>query len=87
VDLMSSRRFHVYVEKDSVTGLFAARCLELSVFSQGKTKQQALKNIREAISLHLDAETADPKPMTVRSGRAKWGRESFVDAGQATFGH
>ena len=52
---MSSRRFHVYVEKDSVTGLFAARCLELSVFSQGKTKQQALKNIREAISLHLDA--------------------------------
>jgi len=28
-----------------------------------------------------------PKPMTVRSGRAKWGRESFVDAGQATFGH
>jgi predicted RNase H-like HicB family nuclease len=52
---MSSRRFHVYVEKDTVTGLFAARCLELSVFSQGKTRTQALKNIREAISLHLDA--------------------------------
>jgi predicted RNase H-like HicB family nuclease len=52
---MSSRRFHVYVEKDSDTGLFAARCLELSVFSQGKTRGQALKNIREAISLHLDA--------------------------------
>ena len=28
-----------------------------------------------------------PKPMTVRSRRAKWGRESFVDAGEATFGH
>jgi predicted RNase H-like HicB family nuclease len=53
--LMSTRRFHVYVEKDTVTGLLAARCLELSVFSQGKTKPQALKNIREAISLHLDA--------------------------------
>jgi predicted RNase H-like HicB family nuclease len=52
---MSNRRFHVYVEKDTETGLFAARCLELSVFSQGKTKLQALKNIREAISLHLDA--------------------------------
>jgi predicted RNase H-like HicB family nuclease len=51
---MSSRRFHVYVEKDSETGLFAARCLELSVFSQGKTRVQALKNIREAISLHLE---------------------------------
>jgi predicted RNA binding protein YcfA (HicA-like mRNA interferase family)/predicted RNase H-like HicB family nuclease len=52
---MSNRRFHVYVEKDTETGFFAARCLELSVFSQGKTKLQALKNIREAISLHLDA--------------------------------
>jgi predicted RNase H-like HicB family nuclease len=52
---MSSRRFHVYVEKDTETGLFAARCLELNVFSQGKTKVQALKNIRDAISLHLDA--------------------------------
>ena len=51
---MSSRRFHVYVEKDSETGLFAARCLELSVFSQGKTRVKALKNIREAISLHLE---------------------------------
>ena len=27
----------------------------MSVFSQGKTKPQALKNIREAISLHLYA--------------------------------
>jgi predicted RNase H-like HicB family nuclease len=52
---MPSRRFHVYVEKDIETGLFAARCLELNVFSQGKTNVQALKNIREAISLHLDA--------------------------------
>jgi predicted RNase H-like HicB family nuclease len=52
---VSSRRFHVYVEKDAETGLFAARCLELSVFSQGKTRAQALKNIREAISLHLEA--------------------------------
>ena len=52
--LMTSRRFHVYVEKDRETGLFAARCLELSAFSRGKTRLQALKNIREAISLHLE---------------------------------
>ena len=51
---MSSRRFHVYVEKDGETGLFGARCLELSVFSRGRTRGQALKNIREAISLHLE---------------------------------
>jgi predicted RNase H-like HicB family nuclease len=52
---MSNRRFHVYVEKDAETGLFAARCLEMSVFSQGKTEKEALKNVRAAISLHLDA--------------------------------
>jgi predicted RNase H-like HicB family nuclease len=51
---MLSRRFHVYVDQDSETGFFAARCLELSVFSQGGTRSQALKNIREAISLHLE---------------------------------
>jgi predicted RNase H-like HicB family nuclease len=51
---MSNRRFHVYVEKDKVTGLFAARCLEMSVFSQGRTEEEALKNIRAAIGLHLD---------------------------------
>ena len=51
---MPNRRFHVYVERDEESGLFAARCLEMSVFSQGKTEQEALKNIRTAIALHLD---------------------------------
>lgn len=51
---MSNRRFHVYVEQDKVSGLFAARCLEMSVFSQGKTEEEALGNIRNAIGLHLD---------------------------------
>jgi predicted RNase H-like HicB family nuclease len=52
---MSNGRFHVYIERDEQTGTFAARCLEMSVFSQGRTEQEALKNIREAISLHLEA--------------------------------
>ncbi len=51
---MSNRRFHVYVEQDEESGLFAARCLEMSVFSQGKTKEEALRNIRYAIGLHVD---------------------------------
>ena len=51
---MSRRRFHVYVEKDRQTELFAARCLEMNVFSQGATEEEALKNIRAAINLHLD---------------------------------
>lgn len=51
---MSSKRFHVYIERDEETGIFAARCLEMSVFSQGRTEEEALVNIREAISLHLE---------------------------------
>jgi predicted RNase H-like HicB family nuclease len=51
---MSNRRFHVYIEKDQQTGSFAARCLEMSVFSQGRTEEEALNNIREAINLHLE---------------------------------
>ena len=50
---MSGKQFRVYVEKDKETGLYAARCLEMSVFSQGKTEQETLKNIRKAIRLHL----------------------------------
>lgn len=51
---MSNRRFHVYLEKDERTGAFAARCLEMSVFSQGRTEEEALRNIRDAINLHLE---------------------------------
>ena len=51
---MPSRRFHVLLEQDRETGLFAARCLEMSVFGQRRTQEEALRNIRNAISLHLD---------------------------------
>lgn len=52
---MSSRKFHVIIEKDKATGLFAVRCLEMSVFSQGRTEKEALRNVRNAITLHLEA--------------------------------
>lgn len=42
------------MERDPETGLFAARCLEMSVFSQGKNEAEALRNIREAIKLHIE---------------------------------
>ncbi len=52
---MSNRKFHVYIEKDRGTGFFAVRCLEMSVFSQGRTEEEALRNVKEAITLHLEA--------------------------------
>jgi predicted RNase H-like HicB family nuclease len=52
---MAKNRYRVYVEKDTETGLYAVRCLEISVFSQGKDEKEALDNIKEAIRLHIEA--------------------------------
>ncbi len=35
---------------------YVAECLDLPVVSQGNTLDEAAKNIREAISLHLEGE-------------------------------
>jgi predicted RNase H-like HicB family nuclease len=33
-----------------------ARCLNIDVFTQGKTLDEAVKNLRDAVSLHLEDE-------------------------------
>ena len=66
--MMAKNRFRIYLEKDKETGLVAARCLEISAFSQGKDEKEALKNIRKAIKLHLetiDEEVAGKKLIEV----------------------
>jgi len=41
-------------------GYFVAHCPSLkSCWSQGKTREQALKNIREAIDLYLEPEASE----------------------------
>jgi len=35
---------------------FVAECIELPIVTQGKTLDEVVKNLREAISLHLDGE-------------------------------
>ncbi|MBC8521313.1 MAG: type II toxin-antitoxin system HicB family antitoxin [Methanomicrobia archaeon] len=35
---------------------YCARCLSIDVFTQGKTLDEAVKNLREAVSLHLEDE-------------------------------
>ena len=52
--MMTKSRYRVYLEKDPETGLYAARCLEMNVFSQGKDEEEALDNIKEAIRLHVE---------------------------------
>jgi len=47
---------NVLIEKGQ-DGYFAVHCLSLkSCWSQGKTKEEALKNIQEAIGLYLEPE-------------------------------
>lgn len=36
---------------------FVARCVEVELASQGKTRNEALKNIEEALSLYFDEKT------------------------------
>lgn len=35
---------------------YVAQCVEIDVVTQGKTINQVIKNLREAISLHLEGE-------------------------------
>ena len=46
--------------------LFVAQCLEVDVASQGKSEQEALNNLREALELYFEEPTPDEKPQ-VRS--------------------
>ena len=65
---MSNYRFSVIIEKDE-DGYFAS-CHELQgCFTQGETYEEAIANIKDAISLHiedrLEAGEAIPQPETV----------------------
>ena len=57
---------HILIEKEG--DLYAALCLELNVASQGKTLEEARKNIREAIELYLEDvyESGDEKEFIPR---------------------
>jgi len=35
---------------------YCARCLDIDVFTQGKTIGEVIKNLKEAVSLHIEDE-------------------------------
>jgi len=52
---MAQRTFTVRLTKDTDSGYYAVRCVELpEAISQGKSEDEALANIREAIELVLE---------------------------------
>ncbi|MGB9718733.1 MAG: type II toxin-antitoxin system HicB family antitoxin [Thermoproteota archaeon] len=49
------KTFTVTIEKDEETGLYVAQCLEIpQAISQGKTEEEAIRNVKEAIELVLE---------------------------------
>lgn len=52
---MGRRTFTIRLRKDKESGHYAARCVELpEVISQGKTEEEALSNVKEALELVLE---------------------------------
>ena len=45
---------------------FVAQCLEVDVASQGKTEEEALANLREALELHFEEPQATVAPQLHR---------------------
>jgi predicted RNase H-like HicB family nuclease len=42
--------------------LFIAQCLDVDVASQGRTEEEALANLREALELHFEEPVAEWRP-------------------------
>ncbi len=44
---------------------WCARCLDIDVFTQGKTLDKLVKNLREAVSLHIGKSSKEFQPTIV----------------------
>lgn len=44
---------------------WCARCLDLDVFTQGRTLDELVKNLKEAVSLHLEGQTRHFHPTII----------------------
>jgi hypothetical protein len=58
----------VWREGDS----FVSQCLDVDVASQGRTEEEALENLREALELHIEPPVATHPP-AVRQIERGWG--------------
>ena len=58
---MKSARFNVIVQKDEAW--YVAVCVDNSVASQGKTVEEALDNLKEALELYYEDEPMYESPV------------------------
>ena len=59
--VMNSRRFNVIVQKDDAW--YVAKCIDNSVASQGKSVEEALNNLKEALELYYEDEPLYESPV------------------------
>lgn len=57
---MKKQPLHTIVWKEDK--LFVAKFLEIELASQGKTKKEAVDNLKEALELYLEGENIDKLP-------------------------
>ena len=55
------------VQDDDV---YISHCLDYDIASQGSTKQEAIDNIKEAVSLFLEVGVANGNPESTRQARS-----------------
>jgi len=60
MDTNKVKKTSALVWKEDV--FYVAKSLEVEVASQGKTKVEALKNLKEALELYFEKELSAPKP-------------------------
>ena len=53
---MKNKSLHIITWRED--NLFVSKFLELELASQGKTRQESIKNLREALDLYLEDEDA-----------------------------
>ncbi|MFN3420118.1 MAG: type II toxin-antitoxin system HicB family antitoxin [Armatimonadota bacterium] len=73
------RKFNAVVWKEGKW--FVAQCLEVDVASQGRTEQEALENLREALELYFE----EPQP-TVKSKVKKVTNPKVAEVEVSIFG-
>jgi len=54
---MKTQSLHTIIWKEK--NLFVAKFLEIEIVSQGKTKKEAVRNLKEALDLYLENEEID----------------------------
>ncbi len=71
---MSMRRYtiQVVIYPGDERG-YVAECLDLAVVTQGKSLDETVQNLREAIQLHLEGE--NPAEM----GGIRWSKKPFIN--------